>query len=104
MAWLPRIILEAPLQERTSRVGLRLLRGKVISFHLLITCQSPKKALETFWMAEVAFLDWKTEAQRTFLIYSDLPALPISLPGRSGSLEPLVTPDSTLQEGRRFIL
>lgn len=56
MAWLPRIILEAPLQERTSRVGLRLLRGKVISFHLLITCQSPKKALETFWMAEVAFL------------------------------------------------
>ena len=56
MAWLPRIILEAPLQERTSRVGLRLLRGKVISFHLLSTCQSPKKALETFWMAEVAFL------------------------------------------------
>lgn len=56
VAWLPRIILEAPLQERTSRVGLRLLRGKVISFHLLITCQSPKKALETFWMAEVAFL------------------------------------------------
>lgn len=62
MAWLPRIVLEAlrdclaQLQERTSRVGLRLLRGKVTFFDLLITCQSPRKALETFWMAEVAFL------------------------------------------------
>lgn len=62
MAWLPRIVLEAQrdclarLQERTSRVGLRLPRGKVIFSDLLITCQSPKKALETFWMAEVAFL------------------------------------------------
>lgn len=62
MAWLPRIVLEAQrdclaqLQERTSRVGLRLPKGKVIFFDLHTTCPSPRKALETFWMAEVAFL------------------------------------------------
>lgn len=37
-------------------MGLRLLRGKVIFFDLLITCLSPRKDHETFWMAEVAFL------------------------------------------------
>lgn len=62
MAWLPQIVLEAQrdclaqLRERTSRVGLRLLRGKVIFFDLLITCLSPRKDHETFWMAAVAFL------------------------------------------------
>lgn len=62
MAWLPQIVLEAQtdclaqLQERTSTVGLRLLKGKVIFFDLLITCLSPRKDHETFWMAGVAFL------------------------------------------------
>lgn len=62
MALLLQIILEAPrdclaqLQERTSRVALKLLRGKVTFFDLLITYQSRRKDHETFWMAGVAFL------------------------------------------------
>ncbi|KAM7241748.1 hypothetical protein CapIbe_006219 [Capra ibex] len=61
-AWPPQIVLEAPRdclaqrQERTSKVGPRLLRGKVASSGLPITYLSPRRALETFWMAEVAFL------------------------------------------------
>ncbi|KAM9732424.1 protein Wiz isoform 11-T11 [Dama dama] len=61
-AWPPQIALEAPRdclaqrRGRTSKVGPRLLRGKVASSGLPITCLSPRRALETFWMAEVAFL------------------------------------------------
>lgn len=61
-AWPPQIVLEvlrdclAQRRERTSKVGPRLLRGKVASSGLPITCLSPRRALETFWMAEVAFL------------------------------------------------
>lgn len=33
-----------------------MLRGKVVFSGPPITCLSPKRALETFWMAEVAFL------------------------------------------------
>ncbi|KAM7140099.1 protein Wiz isoform 10-T12 [Molossus nigricans] len=61
-AWLPQTVLEAlkdclaQRRGRTSKVGLRQLRGMVASSDPHITCLSPRRAPETFWMAEVAFL------------------------------------------------
>ncbi|XP_078299386.1 protein Wiz isoform X9 [Panthera onca] len=61
-AWPPQIVLVAPRdcpaqhRGKTSKVGPRLLRGKVASSGPPITCLSPRRDPETFWMAEVAFL------------------------------------------------
>ncbi|KAK2497018.1 hypothetical protein MC885_017019 [Smutsia gigantea] len=61
-AWPPQIALVvlrgclAQHRERTLKVELRLLRGKVASSSPPITCLSPRRAPETFWMAKVAFL------------------------------------------------
>ncbi|XP_077715722.1 protein Wiz isoform X9 [Canis aureus] len=61
-AWPPQIALVvlrdclAQHQGKTSKVGPRLLKGKVASSGPLITCLSPRRDPETFWMAEVAFL------------------------------------------------
>ncbi|KAM8763622.1 protein Wiz isoform 14-T17 [Rhynchonycteris naso] len=62
VAWLPQTVLEAlrdclaRRQGRTSKVGLRQLRGMVASSGPPITYLSSRRAPETFWMAEVAFL------------------------------------------------
>lgn len=62
-AWPPQTILEAQRdclaqhQDKTLKVGPKLLRVMVAFSGPLITCLSPRRAPETFWMAEVAFLD-----------------------------------------------
>lgn len=61
-AWPPQTILEAQRdclaqhQDKTLKVGPKLLRVMVAFSGPLITCLSPRRAPETFWMAEVAFL------------------------------------------------
>ncbi|XP_073746267.1 protein Wiz isoform X5 [Callorhinus ursinus] len=61
-AWPPQIVLVAlrdclaQHRGKTSKVGPRLLKGKVASSGPPITCLSPRRDPKTFWMAEVAFL------------------------------------------------